>query len=195
MNVYRRQVLFALSVAVGLAVVFGVSRGYYPILLINGSPVPASRFWKNYQALSFYQANYRSRWAENSAAVGSPPAVSMEDKELKALILDRLVDAAIVSAGARRELGKDLDFLLTEKIRAYDSNSELKSAAGFFYGMDFDDFRREVLVPQAEIDILVGRLYLRGEKFEEWLKKQREAARVIVFSPHFRWDGGKIVSD
>jgi hypothetical protein len=187
---YRKQALIAFGIFAGLLVVFLISSDFYPILIVDGSAVSARRFSKNYRAASFYQDNLIKTYGQ-----GQSPIEPVSGKDLEAMVLNQLVEAKLVDAGVRREVEGDLEYLVAGKIQKYDESRDLKGAATSLYGMPYSDFREEVLVPQAERDILAGRLYLRGESVEEWLAREKESAQVTVFSKRFRWDGNQIVPD
>ncbi len=190
MSPYRKQIILATGILAGLLLIFLVSFNFYPILVVDGSPISARRFWKNYRAASFYEDNLIKTYGQNSDAVKP-----VSGKDLETLVLNQLVEAELVSKGAKREAGGDLEYLVSGKVQKYDESRDLKGAAVSLYGMSYPDFREEVLVPQAERDILAGRLYLRGESIDDWLAREKQAAQVAVFSKNFRWDGGKIVAN
>lgn len=187
---YRKQALIAFVILAVLLVIFLISFDFYPILMVNGSAVSVSRFSKNYRAASLYQNNLIKTYG-----LGQSQIQPLSGKDLEALILSQLVEKKLVDAGVRREVGDDLEYLLLGKIQKYDESRELKSAVMSLYGMSYADFREEILVPQAERDVLAGRLYLRGENVDDWLAREKKSAKVIVFSKRFRWNGEKIVTN
>lgn len=187
---YRKQVILALAIFAVLLVIFLISSDFYPILMVNGSAVSAHRFSKNYRAASLYQDNLEKTYSRVGITTER-----LSSKDLEVAVLNQLVEAKLIDAGARREAGGDLDYLVSGKIQKYDESRDLAGAAMSLYGMSYSDFREEVLVPQAKRDILAGRLYLRGEDIREWLRREKQAAQVIIFSKRFRWDGEKIVAD
>lgn len=190
MNPYRKQIILAFVILAGILVIFLISFDFYPILAVNGSAVSARRFYKNYRAALFYQENLVKTYNQGQSVI---EPVSQLD--LETMTLNQLVETKLIDAGVRREVGSDLKYLLAGKIEKYDQSQDLKSATMSIYGMPYSDFREEVIVPQAKRDILAGRLYLRGENIEEWLAREKETARVVVFSKRFRWDGAKIVAN
>lgn len=188
MNPYRKQIFFAAAIFGVLLIATLITYGFYPILVVNGSPVTAHRFDKIYRAALLYQGNFIKTYAPSAS--GTTALLSGKDLEIG--ILNQLVDMELIDAGVRREVGGDLPELIAGKIEKYDDRSDLKTAAVSLFGITYADFRKEVLIPQAEWDILAGRLYLRGESIDKWLADARRSAEVIVFSKRFRWDGSKI---
>ena len=160
----------------------------YPIATVNGSPVSARRFWKNYRAAGVYYENALKTYGpENKEMNGVPLA------ELEAQVLDRLVESELLRKGAEQEVGGDLDYLVSSKLSRLESDQDLRQASEALYKMSYDDFRSEVLVPQAVRDVLAGRLYLKGENIEEWTLAARKSAEVTILSKKFEWDGEKVV--
>ena len=179
------------TIAVGvLAVVFLgglllVSADYYPVALVNSSTIGARRFWRNFRAASVYHGNLQKVYGADEKP--------LDDKAIQAGVLQELIERELVSAGAKVEAGSDMDYLVGRKLTKYDKNSGLQQAAGVVYGLSYADFRSDVLIPQAEEDVLAGRLYLRGEKLEDWLQDARRRASVVIFARGFAWDGEKVV--
>lgn len=184
---YKLYVVFLLMVSFGLGLVALVSNGYYPILLVGNHLVSARRFWKNFNSAALYYQNYVRTY-------GVPPQGSenLSRDVLETSVLNELVDENLVRDGAAKETGPELDGLVHNKIDKYSADANLAQAAQKLYGLNFDDFRGGVLVPQAEREVLAGRLYLQGGNIDDWLKEVRKSARVIVFSPQFRWNGERI---
>lgn len=190
MSPYRKQAILALAILVVLIGILAVSSDFYPILTVNGSPVSARRFGKNYRAADFYQENLLKTYGQDQTSEGS-----LSGRDLEVAVLNQLVEAELTAAGVKREVGGDLDYMVAGKVEKYDASEDLKNATMSLYGMSYPDFRKEVLVPQAKRDILAGRLYLREESIEDWLSREKQAARVTVFSGRFHWDGKQIVAD
>lgn len=188
MNPYRKQMFFTAAIFGVLLIAILITYGFYPIFVVNGSPIIAHRFDKIYRAALLYRGNFMKTYAPSAS--GTAALLSGEDLEIN--ILNQLVDMKLIDAGVRREVGDDLSELIAGKIKKYDDKADLKTAAESLFGITYADFRKEVLIPQAEWDILAGRLYLRGEDINNWLANARRSAEVIVFSKRFRWDGSRI---
>ena len=100
----------------------------------------------------------------------------------------------MISKGAKIETGDDFDYLVSSKLEKFSGDEELGRAAETLYGLTAKEFESDLLRPQAEREILAGRLYLRGEKLEDWLRDAKAAASVIIFSPQFKWDGERVIN-
>ena len=176
--------------ALVLAVILGiglVSLNRYPIVTVNGSPISANRFWRNYKgAVKYYEG------AKKSIPLDQLPTSTPSSMEMQAEVMTQLIEAELVSQGARKEIGKDLDFLVQNKISRYENNQSLAQAADSLYGMTYLEFQEEVMIPQAEKEILVGRFYMRGDNFEEWFGELKKSASINIFSSGFSWDGERV---
>ncbi len=168
-----------------------VAAGRYPVMVVNGKLITAARFEKNYASAAILHNNQLKINAESPEALEVLKRVT--PAELGAEVLDTLVVAALVERGASREAGGDLRALVETKVSEFANDPQVQSGVQTLYGMGYADFRSEVLVPAAERDILEGRLYLRGQSYDDWLASERKAASVYVLSSRFRWDGAKIV--
>lgn len=189
MRKYRRQIVIVIVVVAGLAGLFLVSLGYYPIAIVNGIFITARTFTKDYGAASMYYANYLKiyRFPGSDAA-------PLSSDDIARAVMDQLIENALAAQGAEKEAGSDLENLVNEKINEAVKNSQLENAAKTLYGLSLDDFKNEVLKPQAERDILTGRLFLKGQNIDTWLADAKKSARVIFFSGRFRWNGTEVVN-
>lgn len=185
----RFSVFVGGTVLLGLAAFLAARAGYYPVALVNGEPLFAARLTRDYESALVYSRKLEGAYRLAGAKVEMPTPL-----ELQLEVLNRLVDALLIHQAARQEIGGDLVAFVGERVAKYDGDMGLQRAAEGLYGMNYADFRREVLVPQAERDILAGRLFLKSQDVEAWLRDARRSARVSVFSKSFRWDGEKIVN-
>jgi hypothetical protein len=163
----------------------------YPVLTVNGQAVAVGEFSRNYRAAKTFYEN-----AKKTYAAKNTPITDLSEKDIKIQVLSSLVEARLIDQEARKEVGGDLDGLIDEKISKYKNSADLAEISRTVYGWSINDYTREVLVPQAEHDILQGRLFLNGSEksFDEWLKNVKKEAKVEVFSKDFRWDGENVVA-
>ncbi len=194
---FRRSPKLAITLGVIALVLVGglvvLSTGSYPIAVVNGSMISANRFQKNYAATLVYYSNLLKSSEGNSTSTAALAKITPTDLQVN--VLDQLVVAKLVEVGAKREVGSDLMELVNDKIGDYAKDEKIRNGAERLYGMGFADFRAETLVPQAEMDILSGRLFLRDEDFQTWLADARRSANVRIFSPKFTWDGEKVMAN
>ena len=179
---YKVHVLFAAIVFAGLAFAFLVTGGYYPVALVNGSFVSARTVNREYAASDFYYHKMLETYGDKAFGTSTLAATDLEASAMEKIVEDILVEKA-----AQKEVGSALTDLVASKLSAVGSDTELQTAAGTLYGLDQNGFRDFVLVPQAERDILSGRLFLKGQKFDDWLVEAKQSANVSIFSSQFRW--------
>jgi len=172
---------------VGLLVFTFASRGYYPVLMVNGTLISNGKFKQDFQADSFYYLNQLKTYHPEEAE-----AVVIPTLDLEASVLNRIVENVLVREEAQKEFGTDLDVLVADKLTRFNNDIAFQGAAESLYGLPFADFRERVLVPQAQRDVLSGRLFLRGEKIEDWLLKAKAQAKIRIFAGDFYWDGKAI---
>lgn len=181
---HRLQVILALIVLVAIGIFLVAVADYYPILIVNNRPVSARTFWKDYRSAAIYY--------ENAVKTYDPSAARPTDEELRAAVLTQLVEAELIDETVIRDLGPGIDELVQNKLRKYEENKELQKATPALYGLEFNDFWNDVLVPQAKRDVLAGRLFLEGKNIEDWLKEAKTQAKVTLFSANFRWTGERV---
>ena len=84
---------------------------------------------------------------------------------------------------------------MENKIREALKDPDFPSAALTLYGLTSEGARRYLLVPQAEREILEGRLFLEQQELDAWLLAAKQAARVTLLIPGFSWNNGGVVSE
>lgn len=171
----------------GLFLIFLILAGWYPVAFVNGTMVTARRFALEYKANDSYSRRVLEKYG--AEAFGSAPPTPAE---IEASSMQKIIEDILVQDGAKREVGSDLGALVENKLNQIKIDSDLQKAASELYGYHKNDFWNFVLVPQAKADILAGRLFLRGEKLEDWLKTAKKSSTVFIFSSQFHWDGEKV---
>lgn len=193
----KPYVVFFSIIAAGTVLFYLISSGYYPIAIVNNSFISARTFTDDYTAASFYYQNilkaYNSIGAVSSTQASSSAPQIPTKLQIQQSVLNGLIESVLIDGGARKEIGKELDRIVEEKIAKAASARDMEKAAKAVYGIGFNDFKKEVLVPQAKRDALMGSLLLKGEKMDEWLANAKKTSRVVVFSDKFYWNGEEIV--
>lgn len=174
-----------------LILVFGIiaNLNYYPVISVNNVPISAKKLNINMRAAIYYFNTYKKLQEErglNQNAFASLKELSQE--EIKLFVLNQLIENELIHQEAEKRIGSNLKDLVNEKINNY-LNPELESAALEIYGLNKNDFKNEILIPQAEKDILAGRLFLENKNIADWLKEQKKQAKIIVFDKKIKWNG------
>lgn len=87
----------------------------------------------------------------------------------------------------------DLERLVDNKIRSIKQDENMQKAAAILYGFSYDIFKEKILEPMAKKEILEGRLYLKNENIDDYLKKIKAKSRVIILLPGFNWNGKEVI--
>jgi hypothetical protein len=164
---------------------------YYPMASVNKTIISEKKLNTNTQAIYYYYNNYLKKMIDEELKT-TTSTKELSYQEIEALALDDLITKTLIHQEIEKKIGKNkLNELITQKINEH-FNNDLKKISLVMYNLNPEDFKNEILIPQAETDILSGRLFLEGKKFDEWLKEARQKAQIKIFNPKFKWDGEKI---
>lgn len=159
--------------------------GYYPALTVNGQTISKHEVDVNYGAARRYYDQFKKIYPNVTS--------TLSDGDIQAQVIGNLIESALVHQAAQKELGNDLGYLVNAKVAEYDHDPQLGQAARTVYGLGAGDFHSEVLVPQAEHDILAGRVFLNNQDMNTVLADLKKSAQVRIFSNKFRWDGSNVI--
>ena len=171
------------------SVVFYVIRSeLYPGLLVNGHQISYGDIRVDWSiALHYYDVI-------NQGA-------SSSQEEIESAVLDTLIQAVLVHGELLRRIGKsDLESMVQRKIDESMKGDNLETKVQALYGLSLDAFKKRVLKPQAETEILESRMILENTSsssidggFSNWLKEARANAKVLIFVPGFSWNGREVI--
>ncbi|MDP2598837.1 MAG: hypothetical protein Q8P49_03345 [Candidatus Liptonbacteria bacterium] len=187
---YKPYIIFLVLIGAGIGIMFLISQGYYPIAVIQNSFLSERAVSEEYRAAATYYKNMVKTYGSLLNDSGT-----LADVDIKISVMDQIIEDMIIRDEARKELGGDLATLIDNKVSQYAGDETLAKAATALYGLNDKAFMANILVPQATREILMGRLFLKGEKIEDWLVSAKKSARVIIFSPQFKWDGKQVISE
>ncbi|MBI4094395.1 MAG: hypothetical protein HY436_01155 [Candidatus Liptonbacteria bacterium] len=182
-------VVFVSFMAFGLALFALVSNGYYPVAFVDGAAVMNREFEKNYRVAlhSLDAAGNIARRAE-----GALPLAAVSHLDIERAVFTELIEQRLIRAELARELGDDARRVVQNQLEKFADDAALRDAARNLYGLSFEEFRDDILVPQAERDVLDGRLFLEGRELDEWLSDAKRTSRVRIFSGTLFWDGAEV---
>lgn len=185
-----RTVLFLSLVALGLGAGYLVLRGSYPVIFVNGTPISRRVFEeKHFAALTYYQSAL-------ATYAGSPSEFGIaERRELRRAVLEGLVEEALIHEELLGREPAKLALTVENKIAKALENPDFSNAARTLYGLDLERAKRYLLVPQAEREILEGRLFLENQELDAWLAAAKRAARVTLLVPGYSWNNGGVVAE
>ena len=202
MTNYKLYIVFFVIIGLGTAAIYFVSAGYYPIAIVSGDIITANTFMSNYETASAYYMNFLKTYGSINSpqetstqnVVGSLTPQTLTPSQIQKSVLAGLIENILIEKGARKEMGKELDRLVGEKVSQAVEIPEIEKAVRTIYGLSLDDFKRDILVPQAERDILTGSLFLKGQRIEDWLTAEKKSVSVVILSGKFYWNGEDVVS-
>jgi len=174
-----------------LILVFGiiVNLNYYPVISVNNVPISAKKLNINMRAAIYYLNTYKKLQEEKGLNQNASTSLKeLSKEEIKLFVLNQLIENELIHKEVEKRIGSNLKNLVNEKINNY-LNPEIERAALEIYGLNKNDFKNEILIPQAEKDILAGRLFLENKNMVDWLKEQKKQAKIIVFDKKIKWDG------
>ncbi len=179
---------FLLAVFIGVGFYYFIHLGHYPIATVNGKWIAAKDFNNEYSVAFQYYAKTLAKQKQIDLRSAD------FQKELRRAALNDLIDKSLINAELKQRTGSDFDSILDNKIGEQKMDSKaLADAARLLYGMNVDDFKVLVLIPQAEKELLDGRLFLEQRKLDEWLADAEKMAHVIILTPEFGWATNKVV--
>lgn len=175
--------------SLGFTAFLSVRNGIYPVAMVNFQIISARDLEKDYNAALRYFHNALLTY-------GSDPAIlekNSSQNEVRRATLNKLITDILIFEEAEKRLGGDLD-AITEKIISQNLNSQnLEKAVSEIYGLNLEDFKKQILVGQAHREILEGKMFASKENFDQWLAGASAKARVIILLPDFSWDGKQVV--
>jgi hypothetical protein len=186
-NFIKNKINFSLLIIFILIIIAGIlfiNLDYYPVISVNGEPITNKKVKLYLKATVNYYENYKNTY-ENQTNL-KQKEINLDGAEVQ--ILNQLIDQKIISQEVKKRLGKDYKEIIEEKIKSY-LNSEIINAGKTLLGLTPQEFENEILKPQAEHDVLAGRLFLENQNISNWLKNQRKNAKIIVFNSKFKWNG------
>lgn len=190
MTLRKSIAIFALMMLAGIGSYFVIREKLYPAALVNFDVITEKEVRQDSLAAYNYFKN-------NLLVSGSDPSVldSPEYRlEIRRATLDKLITDSLIYKELKSRFKGDFNIVAERNVGQFvDSNENLALGAKILYGLEFPEFKDRILLPQAYREILEGRMFLADEDFQGWLETARVEARVLIFSPDFSWEGGRII--
>lgn len=179
----KRYWIFLSIVCVTIAVAYVVREGYYPIAMVGNTLLSARDFSKQFEAATTYYRKAQTAYGASSTS----PVSNLEESVFESLIEDALIHTEV-----EKEIGKEAPRMAADRADTLLRDTDLLAAAEAVYGLDKEEFRKMVLMPQAEREMLTGKLFLHGMGLADWLAAAKQKERILLLVPGFRWAGGEI---
>lgn len=176
MKVVHYYIIFLVIMAAGLGVYFAANQGWYPVVIINSRFISARAWTKQIEAASQY---YRVVLQASNL-----PQDVVE--EIRRSALDKLVENAIIY-GELKSGADNVDALVAAKLDALKLDSgKIGEASAALYGLEFNEFKELVLVPEARREILFERLT------QNQVVEVKAKASVTLLTNNFYWNGERV---
>jgi hypothetical protein len=159
----------------------------YPVMIVDGQMLSLRRFEKLSTAATYYYTHATELYASKGVLLKE-----MTPEERNAEVLSAFVDRVIIHQELLRRAGSETDRLVKNRL-ALSVSSGLQDASVILSGLSYADFTDEVLLPQAERDVLAGRLFADGMTLDGWLTDARKKASVHIFSSRYSVQDGVVV--
>lgn len=190
MSLKNSVIFFSIFMAVGLGGYVVVRNGFYPMAVVDFDVVFARRMREDLSAAYSYFRNALLVYGSDVQVLET----SQSKKEIARAVLDKLITDVLIDRELKHRLkDSELSAIAEKNIQGVvEKNKDIGEAAKKLYGLEFSDFKRLVLAPQARREILEGRMLLNKENFEEWLKDTKTKARVIILYPNLKWENQEV---
>lgn len=190
----KKFIILISSVAV-IIIIIAVFTQSYPIALVNWQPITLKSFQKYYSAALNYSEKALETYDKSQSPVLNSSEVQME---IKRAALDQLIGNAVIHQELKKQIkSNELEKMVNNKIEEALKGKDIKDEVKTLFGLSPDEFKKIVLRPQVEKEIMAARLLLQSNPptggFDGWLKETRKQAKVIILLPNLKWDGEGVV--
>ena len=185
----KKKFIILILFAIVIAIVVFISTQSYPIALVNWRPITLKSFEKDFSVAVHYYQKMLETYDRNQTAVLDSLEIQ---REIERAVLEQLIKNSLVRQELEKqiksgELEKMIDNKIQEALKGKDVGKEIET----LYGLSLDAFKERVLKPQAETEIITGRLFLQNKSFDDWLKESK--AKIIILMPGFEWKNGQVM--
>ena len=182
-------IVFLVMVFLGLGLFYFIRFGFYPVAFVNTAIVSARHLDQAVDSVR----HYYSQAAETYSPAGTIEATPGVVREIRRATLDKLIENVLIYQELKTRVGSDFEDIVENKIMSLKLNTpNFEKAIATLYGLDLERFKKVVLKPQAQEEILEGRLTLENTDFKKWLEDKRRGASIIILATDLYWDGGKV---
>ena len=188
-------------IILGISLIFIAGIGYliiarsYPITFVNWQPISLWSFKKDSATAIYYYQKALETYNKNQAGIIESSDVR---QEIERAVLDKLIENALIHQELRKRLkSNELEKMVENKVEEIVKGKDIKEEVKTLYALSLNEFKERILKPQAEQEILAGRLLLENSLpaagLDEWLKEAKPKAKVIILLPNFEWKDGQVI--
>lgn len=185
---------FIIILIAGLAVcgiLYFILLQAYPIALVNLHFITLKSFEKDYMAAISYYRNLLKTYDKNQTPVLDSPEIQ---QEISRAVVERSVENILIHQELKKQLkASELQKMVDNRIQEVLKGKDIEKQVRTLYGLSMGDFKERILKPEAEREIITGRLFLENKNFEDWLRDAKKQAQVAILLSNLKWDGSGVV--
>lgn len=171
-------------VFIALAIIGGagvISYGFLPVIKVEGEYVSYSGFLKVYRGVE----------AAERLAKKNPPATAKEftSRAFETIIENKFLDVIVrkTNANLQDEAQKNVEQAISES-----QGLALEEAAQKLYGLSAADFKKLVLIPASEKDLLFKHYEYNPSELDALWDDLGKNAEVKIYYPGYEWRDGEV---
>ena len=180
-------IIFSLLIVVLAAVwIFGL----FPVARVNGEFIMHRAYRDRVSALlSFEEQN---RQVSGGGALTSDTADAIRQTVLQNLVSEVVFRQYIASQESLSDLKDRADAVVAETLRTANPDV-LPRATEQLYNWSVEEFKENVLYPQALQNELATEIEKTGTPFEEFARTKLTEANITLYLVPWKWEDGKLV--
>ncbi|MEK7612375.1 MAG: hypothetical protein AAB407_03475 [Patescibacteria group bacterium] len=182
-------IFFLAMVVCGIGVHIAIQKGWYPVAIVNGKLVGASRFEQTSTSIFHYYTQAGQFFGASEEDVNK-----VNRHEVRRVTLDKLVENELLLNKFQEIKKADFDERVMDRIATLEQeNPDLENAVQELYGVPLNQFKTFVLIPQAREEIVAGEAFETQDAYLAWLAETRKNAKIYILDPVLTWNGEQIV--
>lgn len=187
-----RSKIIILAVVAAIFLLAFVYFGFWPVAIVDGSAITAREFNRNYDVGIKIYKNELEIYGEDEKKIKNDEV----QKEIKRAVLEKIIENKMVLENLQKLMGEgDIEKKINEKLSAQDLGRDgVKKGIEIAYGLNVDEFKEVVLIPQAKKEILEGNMFIADplNDFDKWYKEKSGQMEVMIFLPGLVWENGAV---
>ncbi len=183
------KISLALAVIIILGSAVIISGKFYPVAWVSGDLITYRTWEKATEAAEKFTNSQAQSVAGGRAIDFTDPANAHLIAEVKRGALNFLIEDIILQHQGKKLIAGFENLSKDRASQALAQGQNLEEAVKIIYGLDWQDFNRLVLLPQARRDTAEELLVERGENFVTWFNQAKKKEKVYLIFVPFSWDG------
>ena len=164
--------------------------GLFPLVQVNGDMLLYKTFNERVKALMQFEERTRT-------LAGAEELTKDERWDVERVVLENIIVNKIFEQYSKNNF-RDLDLLAEARKRVEEALSSadadvLPRATSELYGWSVDEFKKNVLIPQAVQTVLEEQIVITNGNFEEFIQKQLTESEVKLYFVPWQWQDGELI--